>query len=198
MIRIEYFLYFCALCFLNKRIMSVKYIVVPHGNPDAPKKFYARAKGEWALMSRKLRMEINEKSPAVIGKSLAVFGKSPAVVGKSLAVFGKSPAIIGKFPAVIDKSPAVIGKFPAIIGKSLAVIGKFPAVVVWFSAVIGRCSIAIGEFLAVIGRCLIAVGMFSVAIGRRPIAGKQSDKYTPNDILVRYIQEYKLIKEELI
>ncbi|MDR1983901.1 MAG: HU family DNA-binding protein [Prevotellaceae bacterium] len=48
--------------------MAVKYIVVPHGNPgnpEAPKKFYAQAKGSGELTLRKLSKEIAEGSTTV-------------------------------------------------------------------------------------------------------------------------------------
>jgi predicted histone-like DNA-binding protein len=48
--------------------MSVKYITVPHGNPgnpEAPKKYYAQAKGSGELTLRKLSREIAEGSTTV-------------------------------------------------------------------------------------------------------------------------------------
>jgi predicted histone-like DNA-binding protein len=48
--------------------MAVKYIIVPHGNPgnpEAPKKFYAQAKGDGELTLRKLSKEIAEGSTTV-------------------------------------------------------------------------------------------------------------------------------------
>jgi predicted histone-like DNA-binding protein len=48
--------------------MSVKYIIVQHGhpgNPDAPKKFYAQAKGYGELTLKRLSREIAEGSTTV-------------------------------------------------------------------------------------------------------------------------------------
>jgi hypothetical protein len=54
--------------------MELKYIIVPHGKREAPKKFYAQAKSKGELMFRKLRRKITEKFSAVIGK-LPIAGK---------------------------------------------------------------------------------------------------------------------------
>jgi hypothetical protein len=45
----------------------------------------------------------------------------------------------------------------------------------------------VGKPLAVVDKSLATVGRFLAAIGKLPVAGKLSNKYAINDILVRYI-----------
>jgi hypothetical protein len=184
MLCIEYFFYFCVVnfgCFIikNRRTMAVNCVLTPMGNPadlKALKKYCAQSKAGGEFMLRKLSREIAEKSPAIIDKSPAVVEKRKVIVGKFPAIIDMFPAIIGNTPAVIDKSPATIGNTPAVIDKYSASVGKRP--------------VAIGESPAVAGKRSAVVGKFPAVIGKLPVAEQQSDKYTINDILVRYIKTY--------
>jgi hypothetical protein len=172
-----------VLLLKNIRTMAVNYVLTQEGNPADPKalkKYCARSKAGGKFTLRKLSRVIAEKSPAIIDMS-------PVAVGKRQVIAGKFPAIIDMYPAIIENIPAATDKYPATVGKS-------PAIIDMYSAVVGKRIVAIGESPAVVGKRPAVVGRFLAVIDKLPVVGKQSDKYTINDILVRYNK----LKKELI